>query len=231
MGSVDGSDLQLGQKRGEGPAAMAEGELGLKIDFGHRAVELRKVEERVIPEAAGAARGVQDHSIDGAVGHMSWLSVASGDKHAVIARGALGWRNGIEALKEHDIVPDIGVVICIGRIDQAGVRSEAGGANSRSTGEGVDFESGIIGEDEQSGCELGIIDRFERSVFGEAIAVLFGWVDVLQIGQGVDRDSVRLSRGAKIAQFALAGRSYVEAKGHAMSVSKGGTRVGIGSRE
>ncbi len=63
-----GLNMELGQERGECAAAMADGELGLEIDFGHGAIELRQVEEGIVAEAAGAARGVEDHAFDCAVG-------------------------------------------------------------------------------------------------------------------------------------------------------------------
>ena len=40
---------------------MTEGELGLEIDFGHGAVKVWQIEERVIAETAGAARGVAEN--------------------------------------------------------------------------------------------------------------------------------------------------------------------------
>src|ERR1700722_289009 len=108
---------------------MAEGELGLEIDFGHGAVKVWQIEERVIAETAGAARGAEDHAIDGAIGHVCWLAVTGSDQYAVIASSALlGW-DGVEALEEDDIVPDVGVVVGVGRVDQAGVGGEASGAD------------------------------------------------------------------------------------------------------
>src|SRR6185437_4816126 len=128
-----GSDVQLGKKRGEGAAAMAEGKLRLKVDFGHGALQVRQIEEGVIAEAAGAARGIEDHTFDGAVGHVRRLAVPGSDKYAVVAGSALRRRNGVESLEEDDVVPDVGVVVGIGRVDQAGVRGEAGGADTGSS--------------------------------------------------------------------------------------------------
>ena len=112
-----GSDVQLGKKRGEGAAAMAEGKLRLKVDFGHGALQVRQIEEGVIAEAAGAARGIEDHTFDGAVGHVRRLAVPGSDKYAVVAGSALRRRNGVESLEEDDVVPDVGVVVGIGRVD------------------------------------------------------------------------------------------------------------------
>jgi hypothetical protein len=53
------SGAQHGQQRGNGAAAMAERVLGFEIEFGHGAVERGQVEERVVAEAAGAARALQ----------------------------------------------------------------------------------------------------------------------------------------------------------------------------
>src|SRR5580692_1493812 len=81
-------NMKLGEKCGEGAAAMAEGELGLEVDLGHGAVELWQVEKRIIAKAAGAARGVQDHTFDGAIGLVCWLALTGGDECAMVARGA-----------------------------------------------------------------------------------------------------------------------------------------------
>ncbi len=64
------------------------------------------------------------------------------------------------------------------------------------------------------GSELGVVDGFERGVFGEGFAVFFGWFDVGEIGERIDGDGVCFGGGAEVAQFALAGGGYVEAKGH-----------------
>jgi hypothetical protein len=210
----------LGEEVGEGAAAVAEGELGLEIDFGHGAVEFWQIEEGVVAEASGASRGVEDRALDGSIGHVGWLAVAGSDKYAVVAGSALRGRDGVEALKEDDIVPDIGVVVGIGGVDQAGVGGEAGGTDTGSAGERVDFKAGVVGEDEGTGSELGIIDGLEGGVFGEGFAVFFRWVDAGQIRKGVDGDGVCFGGGSEVAQLSLAGGGYVEAEGHGMSVKE-----------
>ena len=61
---VGGSGIQHGEQCGDGAAAMAEGVLGFEIELGHGAVQCGEVEERVVAEAAGAARGFEDQAFD-----------------------------------------------------------------------------------------------------------------------------------------------------------------------
>ena len=45
---------QLYEEGGEGSAAVAEGEFGGDVEFGHGLVLFREIEERVVAEALGA---------------------------------------------------------------------------------------------------------------------------------------------------------------------------------
>jgi hypothetical protein len=214
MAALGDLDMKLGKERGERSAAMAERELGLQVNFSHGAVTLWEIKQRIVAEAAGAARRVEDHTFDGAIGHVCKLTVARGNEHAMIAGGALGRRNSVETLEKDDVIPDIGVVVGIGRIDQAGVSGEARGADAGSAGEGIDFEAGVVGEDESAGCELGVVDGFECCVFGEGFAVFFRRLDVGELRQRIDGDGVRLGGGTEVAQLSFAGSGDVQAKGH-----------------
>src|SRR5579862_5234670 len=113
----DRSDLnmELGEECGESAAAMAEGELGLEVDLGHGAVELGQVEKRVVAKASSAAWRVQDHALDCAVRFVCGSAVAGGDEYAAVTCGALRGRNGFELLEQDDVVPDVGVVVGVGR--------------------------------------------------------------------------------------------------------------------
>jgi len=207
-------NMKLGKQRCEGAAAMAEGELRLEVDLGHGAVELGQVKEGIVAEAAGAPRCVQDHAFDDTIRGVRRFAVARGDQNATVSGGALWWRKGVKALKKDNVVPDIGVVVGVGRVDKSGIGGEAGRAHSWRAGEGVDFKAGVVGENELAGQIPGIVNGFERGVFGKGFAVFFGRVDVGEIGEGIDGNGVRFGGGAEVAQFALAGGGDVEAKGH-----------------
>ena len=93
---------------------MAVRELGVKINFSHGLAKLWQIKEWVVSEAAGAARGVEDHAFDGSISHVCGLAIACSDENTMIASGALRGRNGIEALEEDDIVPNVCVVVGVG---------------------------------------------------------------------------------------------------------------------
>ena len=126
---------------------MAESELGSEVDLGHGVVEFGKEEERVVAEATGTARGVENDAFDRAVGCVKGDAIASGDEDAMIAAGSEADRDVGHALQEEHVVPNVGVVVGVRRVDKAGVGSEAGGANAGSAVERVDFETGVIGYD------------------------------------------------------------------------------------
>jgi hypothetical protein len=200
--------MKLGEKRGEGSTSVTEGELGLEIDFGHGAIELGQIEEGIVTKAAGASGGVEDHAFDGAIGRVSGLAVTRGDEDAMISGGTFCRWNSVEPLEKEDVIPDIGVVVGIGRVDESGVSGETGGADSGRAREGIDFEARVVGEDSGAWCELGIVDSFESGIFGECFAVFFGRLNICEIRERIDGDGVGFGGRAEVAQFALAGGGY-----------------------
>ena len=214
----EGSGEGHGQECGEGASAMAEGELGFEVDFGHGAVECGQVEERVVAKAAGAAGRVEDEAFDRALGGVKRQAVPGGYQNAAVARGAGGGRDAGEALQQDHVVPHIGVVVGVGRVDQAGVGGEAGGADAGRAVEGIDFEAGVVCQHQHAGGEAGVVDGFERGVGGERGAIFFRGGNGGEGGQGIDFDGMRVCRGAEVAELALAGGGGVKAKGHGESV-------------
>ena len=200
--------MKLGEKRGEGSTSVTEGELGLEIDFGHGAIELGQIEEGIVTKAAGASGGVEDHAFDGAIGRVSGLAVTRGDEDAMISGGTFCRWNSVEPLEKEDVIPDIGVVVGIRRVDESGVSGETGGADSGRAREGIDFEARVVGEDSGAWCELGIVDGFEGGIFGECFAVFFGRLNICEIRESIDGDGVGFGGRAEVAQFALAGGGY-----------------------
>ena len=177
----------------------------MKVDFGHGALEFGEVKERVVAKAASAARSIEDDSFDGTVGGVLNATIARGDKYAMVSGIAALRGNVSQALKENDVVPDIGVVVGIRRVDEAGVGCESGRTDSGRAVQGVYFETGVIGEDEFARRKLGVVDGLDGGVRGERVAVLFGSFDVRQTRQGFETDGVGFGCGLKIAQLSLAG--------------------------
>jgi hypothetical protein len=89
-------------------------------------------------------------------------------------------------LQQEHIVPDVGVVVGVGRVYQARVGRESRRADSRSAPESVDFETGVVGEYEVTGSEARIVDSFERGVVGEGGAIFFGGWDAFEVREEFD---------------------------------------------
>src|SRR6266702_230917 len=88
----------------EGAPAVAEGELGGGVELGHGLVVLREIEEGIVAEAVGSARGGEDLALDVAVAGAEDLAVAGGDEDAVIAGLAVRpWRVA-EGFEEAEII-------------------------------------------------------------------------------------------------------------------------------
>ena len=125
---------------------MAEGELGGDVELGHGFVLGGEVEERVVAEAFGAAGGGEDFAFDGSVADGEDLTVARGGENAVVAGAALGERDVGEVGDEVEVVALVcGCVRWIGEVMIVGV---AGGADAGGSVEGVDFEAGVVCDDE-----------------------------------------------------------------------------------
>src|ERR1700679_3784500 len=139
--------LEEGFEEGrEGSATVAEAELGLGVEFGHGFFVIGKVEERVVTEAAGAAWGGQDFTFDGSVGDAEDFSVAGCGEDAVVAGCGLLDREFAEGLLEEEIVAGVGC--CRGWAGELVVPGIAGGTDAGGSVEGVDFEAGVVGEDD-----------------------------------------------------------------------------------
>ena len=61
--------------------------------------------------------------------------------------GKLGMKDAVKLLDQDHVVPDIGIVVGVRRVDQAGVGGESRGADTGSPVKRVDFEAGIVSQD------------------------------------------------------------------------------------
>jgi hypothetical protein len=85
----------------------------------------------------------------------------------------LGSGNGDELLEEHDVIPDVGVVVGIRRVDQAGVGGKTGRPDSGRAAKGIDFKTGVVGKNKLAGSETGLIGGLDGCVGDEGVAVFF----------------------------------------------------------
>jgi hypothetical protein len=213
------------KESGKGAAAVTKGVLGFEVDFGHGVVQFGQVEEGVVAEAASSAGGFKDESVDVALGGGDWLAITCRDQDAAVTRSALGCGDTVEALKQHHIVPDVGVVIGVGGIGEACIGGKAGGADSGCTVERVDFKAGIVGQDQLTGGEVGVVDSLDGRIGFKGSPGLVGCSDVGEAGEWIDLNGMCGGGGAEIAEFALAGRGDEKAESHKVSVK--GTAEGF----
>lgn len=198
---------------------MAERELGFQVNFSHCAFEIGQIEEGVVAEAASSPGGLQDCSSDEPFGGLDGLAVACRYEDATVLGCALCFLHSSHALKEDHVIPYVCVVDGgIGRIENASVGCEASGPNARGTREGIDFETGVVGEDQLIGRDPGVVDSLECCIGEESGAILFGGGNGGEIWESLDGDIVSLSGGAEIAELALACGGNKQAESHAESV-------------
>ncbi len=98
-------------------------------------------------------------SFDSALSGLDELAVPRGNQNTMVAGRAQGGRDAGHALHQQHVVPHVGVVIGVGRIDQPGIGGKPGRAHAGRAAEGVHFEAGIIGENQFAGNEAGVIER------------------------------------------------------------------------
>ena len=188
--------------------------LGGEVDLGHCAVEGGEIEERVVAETAGAAGRFEDESFDCSMRGVEGQAVAGGDKDTAITGGALGQGHAGEVLQKDHVVPDVGVVVGVGGVGEAGIGGKTGGADAGRAAEGIDFEAGVVGEDKLARGAAGVVAGLESGVGGEGGAVFFRGGNGGETGQGLDVDGMSLGCGAEVSEFALAGGGGVEVEGH-----------------
>jgi len=183
---------------------MAEGQLCVEIDFRHGALEFGKKKERVIAETARAARRVQNDTFHGSITGVLDAAVAGSNQDAVVAGLSLLQRLISETLKKDHVVPYICIVIGVRRVNEACIRGEASRTNSRRTLESIDFEAGVVGQNQLTGRKLRVVDSLDGGVRGKGIAIFFRSFDVRQAGERLKTDGVSFSGSTEIAQLSLA---------------------------
>jgi len=106
--------VELHEERGDGAAAVVEGETIGGGKLGHGAAEGGKEEEGVVAEAAGAARGGEDEAFDRSLGGVEDFAIAGEGERAAVTGLAAGFGDGGEGGEEG------GVVAVVGRVGVAG---------------------------------------------------------------------------------------------------------------
>ena len=87
--------------------------------------------------------------------------------------------------------------------------SVAGRTDAGCSVEGVDFEAGVVGDDDLAGCVTGVIDGLEAGIAFEG-GLVFSWGrDLLYAGELREGDVLRCGSG-EVAKFAGVGGGDVE---------------------
>jgi hypothetical protein len=193
------------EERGEGSAAMAEGEFGFDVEFGHGLVLIGQVEEGIVAETAGATRGGEDFAFDGAMADAEDLSVADCCEDAVIAGCWISVGDFAEGFEEAEVVALVGC----SNAEEVFVFGVAGGADAGCSIEGVDFEAGVVGDDDFAGSVMGVVDGFEAGVAFEGGFVFGGSGDFFYAGEWREGDVLRCC-GGEVAKLAGVGGGDVE---------------------
>jgi hypothetical protein len=187
---------------GEGSASVAELELDLRIELGHGAVLVGKIEERIVAETAGPAWGWEDLACDGAVGDAEDLAVAGGGEDAVVAGFRVAGVESGEGLLEAEIVAL--VEGSGGRAGEVFVVGIAGGADTGGSVEGVDLEAGVVGDDDLAVEVVGVVDGLDAGVAFEGGFVFGRRGDVVEVGERLDGDLLG-GGGVEVAELAGVG--------------------------
>jgi hypothetical protein len=191
----------------EGASAMAERELGGGVELGHGLVVLRKIEEGIVAEAVGSARGGEDMAFYGAVAGAEDLAVAGGGEDAVVAGLTVSLWCVVECFEEAEIVSL--VQSCGEWAGEVLVFGVTGGADSGCALQCVDFEAGVVGYYDVTGGMLRVVDGLQSSVAREGGLVFYGRLDLLQLWQGLHRDAARGCSG-EVAELAGVGCGDVD---------------------
>ena len=202
---------------------MTDGVLLLERNFRHGESELRKEEEGIVSEAAGSARGGENFAIDETFGGQQHLAVSGEGERAAVAGGAEG--DTAQAGQEVEIIAGVDGDLAGATGDIARILGKARGAYAGFASQGVDFEAGIVGEDESRG-EAAVVLRLETGVAGEGRFILGRRGDFVEIRQRRDGEPAFGSGDREVAELAGVGGGSVESNRHGFILC--GVYAGLG---
>jgi len=146
-------------------------------EFGESLLDLRKIEHGVVAESAGTLEVIENAALGDSAKRCQRQTIAGGGDYTHEASRALFGRNALEFAKNARIV---GIIIGVGIGLVRLVGCVAGGMNTGSAMEGVNFKAGIVGDDDLSGqgqaVLLGSLASTTRSNF-EKLGI--GWIRTL----------------------------------------------------
>jgi hypothetical protein len=133
-------------------STMAEGELRLSVEFGHGLATLGEIKERVVTEAFCASGGAQNLAFDFAAAGGEDFAVAGCGEDAMVSGVALLVAGVFEGGDEAEVVAFVwGGGWRRGEVPVFGI---SGGANAGCAFERVDFEAGVVGDNDFAGGKV-----------------------------------------------------------------------------
>jgi hypothetical protein len=156
-------------------------------------------EKRVVAETYGAARCGENFAFDAAIRNFEDLAIAGRGEDTVVACCSFRVGSVAEGPKKAKVVAFVSGSVGWGR--EMEIIGVACGADAGCSVEGVNFEAGVVGDDDFAGCAEGIVDGFEACVAFEG-GLVFGWsgdlVEVWEWGEG----DVMGGCGGEVAELA-----------------------------
>jgi len=165
---------------------MTKGELDLRIELSHSFAAFGQIKERVVTEALGAPRRVEDMAFDCAVADGQNVTIARCGEDAAIARMAGFFRRVLQGGKKAEIVALVGRGRW--RTREILIFGVAGGAYPGVTLQSIDLEAGVIGDHDCSRSMVGVVDGLEAGVVFEGGLVFGGGLDLFEAGKRRERD-------------------------------------------
>src|SRR5690348_2573921 len=159
------------EKLTECRAAMAVMRLFLGAQFRKGLVDARKVEQRIVSKAVAPAWCVQNDPFGRAPKYSQGFAIARRCQYADEASGAFLRRN-LRQFAEYTGV--IGLIVSVGVGQMRFVSSVARGVHSRGPMQGIDFQSGIVGDHNFFGSGQAVFLGFLPGVLFEGLAVFYG---------------------------------------------------------
>src|SRR5581483_4933505 len=180
-------------------SAMAVLRFFLGLQFGKSFLNGWEVKQRIIAKSVLSARGVDDYTFRLSAEGLNGFPIASGDNHAYESGYSLLGRNLLQFAKQARI---IGFVVGVAVRQMRFVGSISGRMHAGSTAESIDFETGIVRQDEFSWRVAAVTLGFFARIRLESFSVFYDRGQGREVGEGSDLNSQGFRGASKVSQLA-----------------------------
>ena len=174
--------------------------LGLffRRQFGEGFLNGRKIEEGVVSESVGATGGIEEQAFGLAAKRVQGLP-SRARRSPNEAAGAVFRGNFSEFADQAGVV---GLVVGVVSYEVRLVGRITGGVHAGSAAQAIDFQAGVVSENDFSRGICAVVFGFLASIGFEGETVLDSCGNGLEIGERFDRDSQRSSGSGKVTELA-----------------------------